>query len=128
MSGTNNGNGPPPGSLGASRPAGAGAFDIEGALRTAVAHHQAGRLGEAKELYRRVLRAEPDQADALNLLGVAVLDGGDAVEAIKLIRRATAINSREALYYTNLGNALQAAGEGDEAVKGGDGAGETRGD
>ena len=114
MSGTNDANRPPPGSLGASSPA--SALDVEGALRTALAHHQAGRLDEAKEMYRRVLRADADQADALNLLGVAVLDGGDAVEAIKLIRRAIGINSREALYYTNLGNALQAAGEVDEAV------------
>ena len=116
MSGTNNGNGPPPGSLGASGPAGAGAFDIEGALRTALAHHQAGRLGEAKELYRRVLRSDPEQADALNLLGVAVHDGGDDAEAVRLIRRAIAIDGGEAHYYTNLGNALQAAGEVDEAV------------
>ncbi len=116
MSGTNNGNGPPPGSLGASGPAGAGAFDIEGALRTALAHHQAGRLDEAKELYRRVLRAEPEQADALNLLGVAVQDGGDAAEAVRLIRRAIAVDGAEAHYYTNLGNALMAAGRLDEAV------------
>ena len=116
MNGTNNGNGPPPGSLDASGPAGAGALDIEGALRTAPAHHQAGRLGEAKELYRRVLRAEPDQADALNLLGVAVQDDGDAAEAVGLLRRAIAVNSGEAHYHTYLGNSLQAAGEVDEAV------------
>jgi Flp pilus assembly protein TadD len=85
-------------------------------MSTALAHHQAGRLEEAKELYRRVLRAEPDQADALNLLGVAVQGGGDVAEAVGLIRRAIAVNSGEAHYYTNLGNALQAAGEVDEAV------------
>ncbi|MCH8095927.1 MAG: tetratricopeptide repeat protein [Proteobacteria bacterium] len=105
MNGTNNANGPPPGSL-----------DVEGALRTALAHHRAGRLGEAKELYRRVLRSDPEQADALNLLGVAVLDGGDAAEAVRLIRRAIAVDGGEAHYYTNLGNALQAAGDVDEAV------------
>ena len=117
MSGTNNANRPPPGSLGASGPAGAGALDVEGALRTALAHHRAGRLDEAKELYRRVLRAEPDQADALNLLGVAVQDGGDTAEAVGLIRRAIAVNGGEAHYYTNLGNALQAAGEVGEAIE-----------
>ena len=116
MNGTNNANRPPPGSLVASGPADAGALDVEGALRTALVHHRAGRLGEAKELYRRVLRADADQADALNLLGVAVQDGGDAAEAVGLIRRAIAVNSGEAHYYTNLGNALQAAGEVDEAV------------
>ncbi len=117
MSSEKDDNVPTPGAPRASgHAAGAGAFDIEGALRAAVEHHRAGRGGEAKELYRRVLRADPDQADALNLLGVAVQDGGDAAEAVGLIRRAIAIDGGEAPYYTNLGNALQAAGDVDEAV------------
>ncbi len=91
-------------------------FDVEEALKKALDHHRAGRLDEAQDLYRSVLQAEPDQADALNLLGVLVYEGGDAIEAIKLIRRAIAINAREAHYYTNLGNALHAAARLDEAV------------
>jgi tetratricopeptide (TPR) repeat protein len=36
----------------------------------AVAHHQAGRLPQAEACYRQVLAAQPDHADALQLMGV----------------------------------------------------------
>ncbi len=40
------------------------------ALRAAIQHHQAGRLGQAEALYRQVLQAQPQNPDALHLLGV----------------------------------------------------------
>jgi len=35
-------------------------------LTQAVKHHQAGNLGEAEQLYRKILQAEPRHADALH--------------------------------------------------------------
>ena len=43
---------------------------VESTLATAVEHHQSGRLPEAAAIYRQVLDADPDHADANHLLGV----------------------------------------------------------
>ncbi|MGQ9370069.1 DUF6165 family protein [Azospirillum sp. ST 5-10] len=79
----------------------AGTTDIAQALR----HHRAGALSEARRLYRAVLGAEPDNADALHLLGVVHLQNGDLGEAETLIRRALA-RMPSATGFSNLGAAL----------------------
>ncbi len=89
---------------------------VEEALTAALAHHRAGRLDEAEALYRTILLTEPNQADALNLLGVAVQQKGDAERAVGLIQKAIAADGTKAIYYTNLGHALHATGRLDEAV------------
>ncbi|WP_332460410.1 tetratricopeptide repeat protein, partial [Burkholderia ubonensis] len=40
--------------------------DIHDTLQSALAHHQAGRLAEAKALYDAILTAQPGQPDALH--------------------------------------------------------------
>ena len=40
------------------------------ALATAVAHHQGGRFAEAERLYVQILGADPENFNALHLLGV----------------------------------------------------------
>jgi protein O-GlcNAc transferase len=76
----------------------------------ALAHHQAGRLKEAEALYREILQARPDDADALHLLGVLAHQRGEHAEAVTQIKRAIAINPRIAQYHNNLGEALRALG------------------
>ncbi len=117
MSGNRKNKGHNPGAAAKPDAGAAGAhFDVEDALTAALAHHRAGRLDEAEAVYREILLIEPNQADALNLLGVAVQQKGDAEQAVGLIRRAIAADATEATYYTNLGSALQAAGRLDEAA------------
>ncbi|WP_338019023.1 tetratricopeptide repeat protein [Azospirillum doebereinerae] len=89
---------------------------IQDTLATALAHHQAGRLGEAAALYRAVLDAAPGHADALHLLGVAHLQAGHPVEAEALIRAAIAADRRTADYHDNLGSALKAQGRLEDAA------------
>ncbi len=48
-------------------------------LATAVQHHQDGRVAEAEALYRQILAAEPDNSEALHLLGVLSLQQGETV-------------------------------------------------
>ncbi|MDA0703498.1 MAG: tetratricopeptide repeat protein, partial [Proteobacteria bacterium] len=50
--------------------------------------HQAGRIDQALALYRQVLKANPRNADALHLSGLALLQSGDAAGAVKPLERA----------------------------------------
>lgn len=78
--------------------------------------HQAGRLAEAEVWYRRVLAAEPNHADALNLLGVVANQVGRHDLAVELIRQAIRQNGQNPDYFSNLGNAFYGRGKLDEAV------------
>ena len=86
-------------------------------LQEGVAHHGAGRLADAIARYRQVLTAEPDNPDALNLLGVASAQQGRATEAVSLIRRAVELRPAVADFHANLGNVLKALGRRAEAVE-----------
>ena len=77
------------------------------ALELAVQHHQAGRLSEAENLYRRVLLADPQNADALHLLGVIASQVGRPEMAVDLIRQALSLKPALGAAYINLGNAHQ---------------------
>ncbi|WP_377807024.1 tetratricopeptide repeat protein [Azospirillum sp. A29] len=89
---------------------------IQEAMAAAVAHHQAGRLGEAAALYHAVLDALPGHADAAHLLGVVHLQSGQPERAVTLIRGAIQHNHRVADYHDNLGSALKSLGRLEEAV------------
>ena len=78
---------------------------ISEALTVALAHHKAGRLQLAEEIYRRILEAEPNQADALHLMGVVACQSGDHTKAVSHIARAIAVNPNDPTYHNNLGNA-----------------------
>jgi tetratricopeptide (TPR) repeat protein len=70
--------------------------------------HQAGRLGEAEQLYRATLRADPTHFGALHNLGVLSTGLGRPAEAVALLRQALARDPNSAMAHNNLGNALQA--------------------
>lgn len=91
-------------------------MDLQRTLADAVGHHKAGRLAEAEASYRAVLRASPDQADALHLLGVLSHQKGDAVTAEMLIRRAIAANPSAPMFYNNLGKVLAERGDAATAL------------
>ncbi|MDN7492155.1 tetratricopeptide repeat protein [Burkholderia sp. AU45274] len=85
------------------------------ALQTALAHHQAGRLAEAKTLYDAILTAQPGQPDALHFLGLLACqlkqyDAGIALMEQSLVARP------DASYFNNLGNMLRESGRLDDAI------------
>ena len=85
-------------------------------LALAVQQHQTGNLREAEQLYRQILNAEPDHADALNLLGVLAHQVGQSDTAIELIRSVLRFRPGFAEAHGNLGAVLRALGRMDEAA------------
>jgi tetratricopeptide (TPR) repeat protein/SAM-dependent methyltransferase len=78
--------------------------------------HQAGRLAEALERYKRILAANPAHAPTLHMTGVLALQNGQNDVAIDLMRQAVGAGAGSASLYSNLGLALRAAGRLDEAI------------
>jgi predicted O-linked N-acetylglucosamine transferase (SPINDLY family) len=91
---------------------------IDQALRSAVGHHQAGRLAEAEQLYRQILAARPDHADTLHLLGVLAGQAGYADQAIALIERAIVLNPNVAEYHASLAGPCLQAGKRPRGIAG----------
>jgi protein O-GlcNAc transferase len=84
-------------------------------LDDAVQLHVSGRLDEAESVYRRILLDQPNNPDALHLLGVIAYQRKQNNEAIELITRAIAMGNRVSEYRNNLGNAYLAQGRIEEA-------------
>jgi protein O-GlcNAc transferase len=77
-------------------------LNVSAALKSAVRHHQAGRLVDAERIYREVLVVEPTHPDALHLLGMIALKRGMLDDAEALICRAIAVMPNLAVYRTTL--------------------------
>jgi tetratricopeptide (TPR) repeat protein len=91
-------------------------MNIQQEIEQAIAHHQAGRLGEAEAIYRRVLAYEPNHPNATHLLGLLAYNIGKYEAAEQLMRRSLALDSRPPQFYGNLGLVLAALGRLDEAI------------
>src|ERR1700761_8709020 len=85
-------------------------------LQIGVEHHQAGQLQAAEQVYRRILTADPNQADALHLLGVIAHQVGNYPVAVDFISRSIQSNGNEAHVHNNLGGAFRAWGKYPEAI------------
>jgi protein O-GlcNAc transferase len=90
--------------------------DLRSALELGLEHHLAGRLADAETFYRRFLRAEPDHAYALSLMGAIAMQAGRADAAMTLLTQALALDPTLAGGYSNLGVLLSSIGRLDEAV------------
>ncbi|MCH7988742.1 MAG: tetratricopeptide repeat protein, partial [Planctomycetes bacterium] len=85
-------------------------------LNEAKVLHQQGRLAEAEPMYRRILKIDPQQPDALHLLGLLVHQQGHNEAAAELIQSAIAVAGSVAEYYNSLGAVFKAQGKLVEAV------------
>jgi tetratricopeptide (TPR) repeat protein len=83
----------------------------------AVSLHQAGQLIEAEKLYMQVLAQEPQNSDALNMLGVAYHQMGKYNEAISSINRAISLNNQNPAYYFNLGKVQHTGALAEDAIR-----------
>ncbi len=94
-------------------------LSVDQALALAEQHLQAGRLPAAEAVCRDILRARPDCAPVLHLLGIIVYRAGDLPAAIDLLRRATVTDGTVALFHCNLGEMYRLAGQRDAALAAG---------
>lgn len=88
---------------------------VDSAVSMAIELHKRGELDEAQILYNDILRAVPDQPDALHYLGVAAHQLGDSEDGIEYIRRSLQVvpDSPDAL--NNLGNIYRETGRLEDA-------------
>ncbi|WP_405242374.1 tetratricopeptide repeat protein [Lentisalinibacter salinarum] len=86
-------------------------------LRQGLEHHRAGRFGEAAELYRSALEAQPEHPDALYLLGVINLQTGDPGAALALLERAVAASPAQPEFRNTCGEAYRALGRTEAAME-----------
>jgi protein O-GlcNAc transferase len=89
---------------------------IEQAFDLALQHHQAGQLGQAESIYRQILDRLPENAEALNGLGLIAYQSDQKSLAIELLSRAVALRPHWAEAVNNLGVVFREVGRIDEAV------------
>ena len=85
-------------------------------LQAAMELHRKGAWSEAKLLYEGILENQPDNFDALQLLGVLASQTKNYEASVALIAKAIAINPGQATVHANLGFALKSLGRYAESV------------
>jgi FkbM family methyltransferase len=78
--------------------------------------HQSGNIERAVGLYRQLLLAEPNNAQAWYLLGAACAQLGQLDEARSSLRQATSVNPRHAEAHNHLGVVLAQQASLDDAI------------
>lgn len=88
---------------------------ISQALQQGWQLHQQGKVDQAERIYRQVISAAPQNADALVYLGIALFDQRKFVESAAAYRQAIKIQPTYPIAWNNLGNSLRMQGEIDQA-------------
>ena len=81
--------------------------NVTSLIQEAVTCHRQGQIEQAKSLYEKVLRIQPNNFDALHLLGVVAAQQNQLHEAIASYDKAIKINPANAGAYYNRANALR---------------------
>ncbi len=71
-------------------------------LQTAFEHYQAGRLAQAEAIYQKILQVDPNQPDALHLLGLHAHQAGKIELAVTLISKAIMAAPGFCVFRTNV--------------------------
>jgi predicted O-linked N-acetylglucosamine transferase (SPINDLY family) len=91
-------------------------MELRQLFEQALAAHQAGRLAQAEQLYRQVLRADATNFAALHRLGFLKAQQGHYDEAVTLLNRALKQNPGDVTARGHYAHALMAAQRLDEAL------------
>ena len=85
-------------------------------LDAAFAKHRAGDIEGATALYRAILAEQPQEPDALHMLGVIAQQKGNAPLALQLIEASLAVRDSDARAWNNRGLVLRVLGRQEEAL------------
>ena len=85
-------------------------------MRSALAALHAGRFAEAERHYRKILRASPQDGEALHGLGIVLLQLGQPARAIGFFERALRLPQASSHVHNNLATAFNALGRPVEAL------------
>ncbi len=84
-------------------------------IEQALTHQKAGRLREAEDIYRQILKCQPEHVEALHWLGVVALQRGQYLSAVELIGKALVRSPEYIAAHNNIGLAWQGAGQLEQA-------------
>jgi predicted O-linked N-acetylglucosamine transferase (SPINDLY family) len=90
--------------------------DAGDAFTVALAHHEAGRLHQARTLYRDILVRDPEHAESLHLLGLITAQQGEPEAGVGMIRRAMGLAPGRAPHHNSLAAAYRMLGRDTEAA------------
>jgi predicted O-linked N-acetylglucosamine transferase (SPINDLY family) len=90
---------------------------IAEAFQLAIHHHQSGDLQRAESIYRQILQADPQHADAMHFLGVIAHQVGKPDIAIDYITRSLTLAPLNDTYHCNLAAAYQSMQRFDDAIR-----------
>jgi tetratricopeptide (TPR) repeat protein len=85
-------------------------------IQHAISLHQQARLVEAEAAYKAILKVDPNEFDALHMLGIINAQRGSFAEAEKLIRRAIEVDPKVPPCLQNYGGVLCQLGRFAEAI------------
>lgn len=85
------------------------------AMQRGLALHRGGDMAAAEAVYREALKLDPEQPDALHLLGLIAHQTGHCEAALNLFDEAIRLRSNAAAFWSHRGNALRRLGRWDAA-------------
>lgn len=91
--------------------------DVARQVQLALGYHRSGKMQEAEKAYHEALKLDPNNVDAMHLLGVLSSHTGRHDAAAEWIGKAIAISPSVPALYLNLGNVYQAQGKLDQAIE-----------
>jgi len=100
----------------AQRPSDDRALTLDEAVSVALALQQAEQWAAAEDIYRSILEAAPNHADALHFSGVLAHQRGRSGDGVALIERSLELEPERADWYSNLGIVLQDQLRLDDAI------------
>ncbi|QWD71145.1 tetratricopeptide repeat protein [Polynucleobacter sp. UB-Siik-W21] len=94
--------------------------DISNMITNGLALINQHQFDAAKSIFEKALMIEPNNYDAMQILGAVMIQLGQFTKAVELLTKAIRINANNAHTYSNLSNALKALGYLDEALQSSD--------
>lgn len=90
-------------------------MSVKDQLEKAMAHQVAGRYGDAEAIYQRLLEEDPDQPDAVHLLGLVRMESEQDDEAVVLMERALTLFPEAPHFHHNIAGLYRRMGRLNEA-------------